>query len=109
TVPEGPAGPSGLLGRVINTMSITVCLTANTLGYPEGGGHMWVYLNWALGLRALGCRVIWLEGVDPDTEVPEVRRLTAALKARLEPYSLADCVALCSRAGGPLPQGAADG
>ncbi len=39
-----------------------VGLSANTLSYPQGGGHMWVYLNWALGLRALGCRVIWLEG-----------------------------------------------
>ena len=42
-------------------MSITVCLGANPIGYPEGGGHFWVCLNWALGFRALGCRVIWLE------------------------------------------------
>ena len=44
-------------------MSLTVCLCADTLGYLAGGGHMWVYLNWALGLRALGCRVVWLEGM----------------------------------------------
>jgi hypothetical protein len=50
-------------------MSITVCLCTNTIGYPEGGGHLWAYLNWALGLRALGCEVIWLEGVNPDSEV----------------------------------------
>ena len=31
-------------------MSQTVCLAANCIGYPEGGGHLWVYLNWALGL-----------------------------------------------------------
>jgi hypothetical protein len=37
-------------------MSITACLAADTLYYPTGGGHLWVYLNWALGLRALGCR-----------------------------------------------------
>ena len=38
-------------------MSLTVCLSAwNTLTYPKGGGHLWAYLNWALGLRALGCR-----------------------------------------------------
>ena len=29
-------------------MSVTVWLLANTLSYPEGGGHLWVYLNWAL-------------------------------------------------------------
>ena len=34
-------------------MSVTVCLApAQTIEYPEGGGHLWVYLNWALGLRA---------------------------------------------------------
>ena len=46
-------------------MSTTVCLSASTIGYPEGGGHLWVYLNWALGLRAQGCQVIWLESVRP--------------------------------------------
>jgi hypothetical protein len=35
-------------------------MTPLTLGYPEGAGHLWVYLNWALSLHALGCRVIWL-------------------------------------------------
>jgi hypothetical protein len=39
----------------------TVCLLAATAGYPEGGGHFWVYANWALGFRAAGCRVSWLE------------------------------------------------
>ena len=46
-------------------MSTAVCLApARTIAYPQGGGHLWVYLQWALGLRALGCRVIWLEGID---------------------------------------------
>ena len=59
-------------------MSLTVCLApANTVGYPQGGGHLWVYLNWALALRAAGCRVIWLEGVDDggnDASVARRRR-----------------------------------
>jgi len=51
-------------------MSITVCLSTNqTLNYPHGGGHLWVYLNWALGLRALGCEVIWLETVSKEESV----------------------------------------
>jgi hypothetical protein len=29
-------------------------MTPLTLGYPEGAGHLWVYLNWALSLHALG-------------------------------------------------------
>ena len=71
-------------------MSVTVCLAAKTIGYPEGGGHMWVYLNWALGLRALGCQVIWLEGVWPGMD--NIRTRVAALKSRLERYGLAEYV-----------------
>src|SRR5207249_1600029 len=79
-------------------MSLTVCLApANTVAYPNGGGHLWVYLNWALALKALGCRVIWLEGIDVDDSdtSPAGRRrrrggravdCVATLKTRLEPY-----------------------
>ncbi|PYO54344.1 MAG: hypothetical protein DMD83_22440, partial [Candidatus Rokuibacteriota bacterium] len=83
-------------------MSLTVCLCANTLYYPEGGGHLWVYLNWALGLRGLGCRVIWLEEVAPSTPAPTVRDHVASLKRRLERYGLAEDVALCSWTDEPL-------
>ena len=54
-------------------MSIRACLCADTISYPEGGGHQWVYLNWALGLRALGIQVIWLELVNPHTPVQEMQ------------------------------------
>ncbi|MBW4594226.1 MAG: hypothetical protein KME46_15225 [Brasilonema angustatum HA4187-MV1] len=84
-------------------MSVTVCLYAKTLYYPTGGGHLWVYLNWALGLRALGCQVIWLEAVFPWTTAPEVQALATALKNNLEPYGLAESVALCSTVDQPLP------
>lgn len=90
-------------------MSNTVCLLANTLYYAEGGGHMWVYLNWALGLRALGCRVIWLEGVEPVTPAHEVPVRVAALKSRLKRYGLAESVALCSWTDEPLRPGVAEG
>ena len=44
----------------------TVCMTPLTLGYPQGGGHLWVYVNWALSLQALGCRVVWLEDIGAE-------------------------------------------
>ncbi len=90
-------------------MSLTVCLCANTLYYPEGGGHLWVYLNWALGLRGLGCRVIWLEEVAPSTPAPTVRGRVASLKRRLERYGLAEDVALCSWTDEPLSPDAGAG
>ena len=90
-------------------MSLTVLLLANTLSYPQGGGHLWAYLNWALGLRALGCEVIWLEGILPETPAHEVQAYVAALKSRLERFELAERMMLCSRTAEPLPRGAAEG
>src|SRR5437899_11982634 len=29
--------------------------------FPEIGGHFWVYMQYALGLRQLGCDVWWME------------------------------------------------
>jgi hypothetical protein len=96
-------------------VSLTVCLApANTVAYPNGGGHLWVYLHWALALRALGCRVIWLEGIDLDDsdDSPQARRrrrgggareCVATLKARLARFGLADGVALYAMNGVAVP------
>jgi len=86
-----------------------VCFTAKNIYYLKGGGHFWVPLNWSLGLRALGCEVIWLEPIDPKTPVEEVWMLTESLKKRLEPYGLRDFVALSSITGGPLDPAALEG
>ena len=85
-------------------MSITVCIApAKTLDYPKGGGHLWVFLNWALGLRALGCQVIWLEAITGPASAEAVCESVAALKFRLEHYGLVNCLALYSSTDEPLP------
>lgn len=89
-------------------MRRTVWLAADTLTYPRGGGHLWAYLNWALGLRAAGCDVVWLEAANPADGAAETRALVEGLRERLEPYGI-DAVALCSRTGEPLAQEAANG
>lgn len=73
------------------------------------GGHLWVYLNWALGLQALGCNVIWLEDVHPRTPPDKVRRWVADLKQQLEPYGLAHSVAIASMSGAPLARSLTEG
>src|SRR5205809_465039 len=84
-------------------MSIAICLApARTLAYLQGGGHLWVYLQWALGLRTLGFRVVWLEGVDPRDREHDPGQQVSTLKSRLEPYGLAQSVALFSLHGEPL-------
>lgn len=79
-----------------------VCLAADTLSYPEGGGHFWVYLNWALGLRAAGCKVIWLEVIAPETDPAELPKFAGCLKQRLDRYGLDGSVLLCGHAGQDL-------
>ena len=45
-------------------MKIAFCPDA-TMTYPEGTGHLWAYLSWALALRDIGAELVWLEGVLP--------------------------------------------
>lgn len=90
-------------------MGLTICLNANTLAYPTGGGHRWVYLNWAMGLRANGCRVIWMEGAAPAWGAARTRELTTILKDQLRPYGFAESLALYSYFDEPLPPGAGEG
>jgi hypothetical protein len=86
-------------------MSRTVCLLARTLNAPTAGGNTWVYLNWALGLQALGCRVVWLEAVSSASPVDRVQARLCDLKRRLAPFGLQASVALCSAGGEPLRAG----
>ncbi len=87
-------------------------MTPLTLGYPEGGGHLWVYLNWALSLKALDCRVIWLEDIGELAATrprAEVERDIATLSARLESYGLSGALALTSFTGHELDPGLVEG
>lgn len=88
-------------------MTNTVCISANCCSnsrYPESGA-IWVILNWALGLRALGCKVIWLEYVSIDTKIQDFSNSIDGLKIFLKRYGLSDCVAICDKNGERLPQG----
>ncbi len=81
-------------------MATTIALRANTLDYPRGGGHFWVYLNWALGLRALGCQVIWLELAYPAATRTEMESRLQELRVRLSSHGLGESVAVQRHAGG---------
>lgn len=71
-----------------------VCLsTSNTLAYPQGG-HLWVFINWALALRACGCEVVWLDVVASDTPRQDVVNSYHRLRDALRPFALADSIAI---------------
>lgn len=80
----------------------TVWLMANTVCYPEGGGHFWVYLNWALGLRAAGCRVVWVETVSDGSALEAVRDYVPGLRRRLSRFGF-DEVVVCTATLAAVP------
>ena len=84
-------------------MSLLVCMKVDTLRYPQGGGHKWVFLNWALGLRAAGCRVIWLEGIHPGRQLDQTCALLDGLRSRLTRYGLGEAIAVHGAANERLP------
>lgn len=76
-----------------------ICLSApNTLGYPAGG-HVWVFLNWALGFRSLGHQVVWLDLINPDDPQDLVRQMLSTLRQRLSAFGLDQCIALATPDG----------
>jgi hypothetical protein len=83
-------------------MSLKICVSANSLGFPNHGGQMWVYLNWCLGLKKIGCRVVWLDGIRRDPNRSPTTQLSD-LKTRLEPYGLAGEIALWTDKDEPVP------
>jgi hypothetical protein len=90
-------------------VACTVCLSAHSLHLSDQGGHRWVFLNWALGLRALGCNVVWLEAVPTGMPDRDLEAAVAVLRRDVAPYGLDDCVALCDATGGELPPEAGAG
>jgi hypothetical protein len=69
-------------------MPIRVCLsTANSVQYPQGG-YLWIFINWALGFRACGCEVYWLDVIPPNTPSQKLQNAIHRLKKALRPFAL---------------------
>lgn len=78
-----------------------VWLAANTLNYPHGGGHFWAYLNWALGLKANGCQLIWVECAKENSPTGLMLGRIPLLRKRLTDFGL-PALAVCTRDGDPI-------
>ncbi|HEX7059671.1 MAG TPA: glycosyltransferase [Solirubrobacterales bacterium] len=55
-------------------MATVVISPFDVATFPAGGGHFWVYAQYAQGLMRLGCEVIWLERI--PQELPETATAT---------------------------------
>ena len=73
--------------------------------FPDGGGHFWVYMQYAQGLRRLGCEVYWLEQFRPPPDPAQEATLLSRFFERMRGFGLEGKTLLYSTergaAGGP--------
>ena len=72
-------------GRATTTVVVS---PFNVVNFLEGGGHFWVYMQYVLGLRQLGCDVYWMEQFCGGEDECANQRLLAAFRARMEAFGL---------------------
>src|SRR5436309_673967 len=73
--------------------------------FPEGGGHFWVYLQYVLGLRQLGCEVYWLEGVRTNGRADKEAASLATFRAWMQYYGLeANSILYLTHSNEPSPK-----
>src|SRR2546429_9433277 len=65
-------------------MTTVVISVYKVASFPDGGGHFWVYLQYALGLRRLGCDVYWLEQLRPARDPERQRHVISTFLERVE-------------------------
>ncbi len=81
-----------------------VCLApTHLLRNTSLGGHAWVFLNWALGLRDQGCQIVLLEKLDWRDSPEELVRHLRGFRQRLSAVGLGD-VEIAPMPVGELPR-----
>jgi hypothetical protein len=79
----------------------------NVVNYPEVGGHFWVYMQYARGLRSAGCDVWWLEEFRPTEEQRDQERVSV-FSRRLALYGMDGKFLLYTKEGAYLGRGASE-
>jgi len=69
-------------------MPTVVISPFNVVNFLEGGGHFWVYMQYAHGLRQLGCDVYWLENFRSSGDAKQDAAVLALYATRMEAYGL---------------------
>ena len=69
-------------------MPTVVICPCNVAAFPQGGGHFWVYLQYVLGLRQLGCEVYWLEGFRTKGRVEQEQAALAVFQQRMRQHRI---------------------
>src|SRR5262249_44421663 len=58
----------------------------NVIDFPDGGGHFWVYMQYAQGLLRSGCDVYWMETFRSNGDEEADRALLAPFIERMERF-----------------------
>jgi hypothetical protein len=82
----------------VASVVISAC---NVASYPDGGGHFWVYMQYAQGLRNLGVEVHWLERIRHGEGACSDSSALQRFYERMERYGLGGKAILydCSESG----------
>jgi hypothetical protein len=78
------------------TVVISVYKVAN---FPDGGGHFWVYMQYAQALRRLGCDVYWLEQFRPVRDPEQEAHLLSSFLDKMKRFGLEGKTLLYTRDG----------
>src|SRR5436309_2756912 len=85
-------------------MPTVVICPFNVVNFPPGGGHFWVYMQYTLGLRQLGCDVYWMEQFRRSGNDEADEAALAMFRARMERLGMGGKLILYTDGG---PNGAA--
>jgi len=80
---------------------IVVISVYKVANFPDGGGHFWVYMQYAQGLRRLGCDVYWLEQFRPPAagDAAQEASLLSPFFERMKRFGLEGKTLLYAKAG----------
>src|SRR5574341_621473 len=69
-------------------MPTVVISPFNIINFLEGGGHFWVYMQYAQGLCQLGCDVYWMENFRTSSDAEQDAAALSTFVTRMEQFGL---------------------
>ena len=78
-------------------MPTIVVSPLNVANFPEGGGHLWVYMHYVLGLMEEGCDVYWMEEFRSTGDLEKDARLILSFLKLMKQFGMSRKLILYSR------------
>jgi hypothetical protein len=78
-------------------MPTIVVSPLNVANFPEGGGHLWVYMHYVLGLMEEGCDVYWMQEFRSTGDLEKDARLILSFLKLMKQFGMSRKLILYSR------------